>query len=147
MNLRRLKHVTAIALSFWLGFLACALGCVQPVSESAPSTWARISGLEGAVNEEGHHRMADGEPCCHPNDKTSEKNRHSATNSSCCGLEATLIQKQDPVTPLRNYFSDFVLPLLVLHASAPLSANTETSAPTQGHAGREILLQAHILRI
>ena len=142
-----LKHVTAVALSLWLGFLACVLGCVQPVSEAAASTRAQISQLKAAANEDDQDRMTDVGSCCHHSGKTPEKNRRGTANLSCCPLDATLIQKQDPVPPLRTSFPVFVLPLLALHASVSLPVNAETSAPLPWHSGRGVLLQAHILRI
>jgi hypothetical protein len=147
MDRLRLKHVTAIALSLWLGFLACVLGCAQPLSATAQSTHRQIFQLKAAANEDAHDRMADVGSCCHHGGKTPEKNRQGTTNVSCCPLDATLIQKQDPVPPLRTYFSVFVLPLLALHASDSLSESIETGAPIPWHAGRDVLLQVHILRI
>jgi hypothetical protein len=146
MDRLRLTQVTASALSLWLGCLACVLGCVQPVSVPAPST-QRISELNATANEDDNDRMADSAPCCHHNGKSSEKNKQDSTNSSCWGLNATLTQKQDPVPPLRTFLSVFVLSLWVLHSSVPLSVSTDTSAPIAWHAGRDVLLQTHILPI
>jgi len=144
MGRLRLKQVTAIALSLWLGCLACLLGCVQPVSASTPPT-QRISELK--ANENDNDRMANSAPCCHHSGKTSEKNKQGSTNSSCCGLNATLTQKQDPISTSRTYLSVFVLSLLVPHSSVPLSPSTDKSAAIAWHAGRDLLLQTHILRI
>lgn len=51
MDRLRLKHLTAVALSLWLGFLACVLGCGQAVSEAAASTRAQISQLKAAATK------------------------------------------------------------------------------------------------
>jgi hypothetical protein len=114
MDRLRLKHVMAIALSLWLGFLACVLCCVQPVFAASLSTHAQISRVRAAANEDAYDRMADIGLCCHQTGKTPEKNRQGTTNVSCCPLDATLIQKQDPVPPLRTYFSAIALPLFAL---------------------------------
>jgi hypothetical protein len=137
----------AIALSLWLGFLACILGCAQPVSASALSTPARISERKTVTNELHNDWMADTGPCCHHSRKRSEKHQQDATTVSCCPLDATLIQKQDPTPPSRIFFLVFVSALLVLATAVPFSASTDTEAPTPWRAGRDILLQAHILRI
>jgi hypothetical protein len=147
MDRLRLKHVTAVALSLWLGFLACVLGCVQPVFAGSLSTRAQIIRVGAAADEDGHDRMADVGSCCHHSGKTPDKNRQGTSNVSCCPLDATLIQRQDPVPPLRTYFSVFVLALLALHALVPLSVSPETGPPLAWHAGRDVLLQVHILRI
>jgi hypothetical protein len=143
MGSLNLKHVTVIALSLWLGCLACVLGCVQPVSASSPP----ISELKATANEDDNDRMADSAPCCHHSGKTSERSKQGSTNSSCCGLNATLTQKQDPKPPLRICLSVFVLSLLVSHSSVPFSVGTDASVPIAWLAGRDVLLQAHILRI
>ena len=140
-----LKQVTAIALSLWLGCLACVLGCVQPVSAFGPST-QRAPELKATANEDDTDRVADSSPCCRHSGKNSEKDKQS-TNPSCCGLNATLTQKQDPVPPLRSSLSVLVLSLLAPHSSVSLSVSTDTSAPIAWHLGRDVLLQAHILRI
>ncbi len=57
------------------------------------------------------------------------------------------MQKQDPVSRLRGHWSVAVLLLLAFHSSFPLSANHRENAPTVWHAGRDVLLQTHILRI
>ena len=72
MDWLRLKQVTAIALSLWLGCLACVFGCVQPVSASALPA-QRISELKATANQEDSDRMADSVPCCHHGGKTSRR--------------------------------------------------------------------------
>ena len=57
------------------------------------------------------------------------------------------MQKQDPVSRLRGHWSAAVLLLVVFHPSFPLSANNREDEPTVWHAGRDVLLQTHILRI
>ena len=141
-----LKQVTAIALSLWLGCLACVLGCAHPVSAFTPST-QRASELKATANEVDTDQVADSDPCCHHSSKTPGKNKQGDTNSSCCGLNATITQKQDPVPPLRTFLSVFVLSLWLLHSSVPLSVSTDTSASIAWHAGRDVLLQTQILRI
>lgn len=77
----RLQHVTAIALSLWLGFLACVLGCVQPVLASASSTQTAISQLKAAANEGDGDQMAGAGPCCHHSRGASDKKQRATTVS------------------------------------------------------------------
>lgn len=147
MDRLRLKRLTAIALTLWLGFLACVLGCAQPVSASALSAPAPFPRFNAAANENIHDRVADVGSCCHHSGKTQKKNGQGSENLSCCPLDATLLQKQDCVAPLRVYLHVFVLPLSALHAPVPSSANPEITGPIPWHAGRDVLLQTHILRI
>ena len=91
--------------------------------------------------------MGDAGPCCHHGRGASSKNKPVAQTVSCCPLDATLMQKQDPVSRLRGHWSVVVLLLLAFHPSFPLSASDRENAPTVWHAGRDVLLQTHILRI
>ena len=147
MGQLRLKQMTASALSLWLGFLACVLGCAQPVFATVPSTQAQLSELKAAANEDDSDRTAGGGSCCHHSSKTPDENSQGTSNSSCCHWDATLVQKQDPAPPLRTCFSVFVPPLVALHVSVPLPRSSEGIEPVPWHAGRDVLLQAHILRI
>jgi hypothetical protein len=147
MNALRLRSLTAAGLSFWLGFLACVLGCALPALGSETSPHAGVFALPIAANEDGNGEMADAGPCCHHGRGSSQKNKQGAQTVSCCPLDATLIQKQDPVSRLRGHWAVAVLLLLVFHPSFPLSAIKGKSAPTVWHAGRDVLLQTHILRI
>jgi hypothetical protein len=143
----RLKQVTASALSLWLGFLACVLGCAQPVFASVQPTQPRTSELKAAASEDDNDRAAGGGSCCHHRGKTPDKNETGTSNSSCCHWDATLVQKQDPAPPSRTCFSVLALPLFALHVSVPLSVSTEKSGPIPRQAGRDVLLEAHVLRI
>jgi hypothetical protein len=62
-------------------------------------------------------------------------------------LDATLIQKQDPATPLRNDLYVAVLTLLTFSPSNQFSASSGASVPTPWQEGRDILLQTHVLRV
>ena len=147
MNTLRVRSLTATVLSIWLGFLACVLGCALPAVGSETSSPARVFTSDTAANEDSNGKMADAGPCCHHGHGTSQKNKPGAQTVSCCPLDATLIQKQDPVSRLRGHWSVAVLLLLVFHPSFPLSASNGNNAPTVWHAGRDVLLQTHILRI
>ena len=146
MSLFRLQPLAAIALSLWLGFLACVLGCTQPVLPFSPSTYIHISDRKTVANETSSGKMADAGPCCHSRG-TSEKNKQSVSTISCCPLDATLLQKQDPVSPLRIRSFVVVLMLFVLYPSRPLSASDAIHTPIVWHTGRDVLLQARVLRI
>jgi hypothetical protein len=147
MNALRLRSWMATGLSLWLGFLACVLGCAQPVLGSGTSAHTGVFALNPAANEDGNGEMGDAGPCCHHGRGASSQNKPVAQTVSCCPLDATLMQKQDPVSRLRGQWSVAVLLLLVFHPSFPLSARDRENAPTVWHAGRDVLLQTHILRI
>ena len=147
MNGLRLRSWMATGLSLWLGFLACVLGCAPPVLGSETSSHSGVFALNPAANEDGNGEMGDAGPCCHHGRGASPKNKPVAQTVSCCPLDASLMQKQDPVSRLRGQWSVAVLLLLVFHPSFPLSASHRENSPTVWHAGRDVLLQTHILRI
>jgi hypothetical protein len=138
--------VTATLLAFWLGFLACVLGCARPVLASTPSG-PQISEASAAATQADSDKMADAGPCCHHHQGTSDKNKQGLQTISCCPLDATLIQKQDPASSKSGHPYAVVLILFVLNPSLRLSARHDINAPTVCHAGRDVLLQAHVLRI
>jgi hypothetical protein len=147
VNALRLRSLAATVLSSWLGFLACVLGCAQPVSASAPSTVTQVLVGKTAPKQEADGKMAEAGPCCHHGHGASGKNKQGSPSVSCCPLDATLMQKQTPVSPLRGYPFVVALMFLVGSPSFQLSAGKRTNAPTGWHRGRDVLLQVHVLRI
>jgi hypothetical protein len=141
-----LRPATATALALWLGCLACVLGCAQPVLASTPSR-VQISEPRSAANEGDSGKMVDAGPCCHRHRGASDKNNQGLQTISCCPLDATLIQKQDSVSSRSAHPFAAVVMLFVFNSSFRLSATNEINAPTVWHAGRDVLLQAHVLRI
>jgi hypothetical protein len=146
MCLLRLRSATAIALSFWFGFLACVLGCAQPVLSSTKPAHAHLSEPESAARSDANSTVGSEGPCCH-HTRGSQKNKQPAQTISCCPLDATLLQKQDLVSHFRDLSSALVVTLLQFHSSLELSMRTTASNPPRWHAGRDLLLQTHILRI
>src|SRR5580765_1038956 len=134
-----LKSLAAVALSLWLGALACLMGCAQPVLASlTPTHRQQVFECKTSAN-------ADDGSCCHRGKSTSDKNQ--ATHSlSCCPLDATLSQKQDP-TPISHAELSGTPLLTVIDSPFQHSANGTASPLTVFHAGRDILQQIHILRI
>jgi len=141
-----LRPITATALALWLGFLACVLGCAPPVLASTSSD-AQISEPRAAVSEGDSARMVDDRPCCHHRHGAPDKNSQGLQTISCCPLDATLIQKQDPLSSKSAHPFAAVLMLFVFNSSSGFSATNGISAPTVWHAGRDVLLQIHVLRI
>ena len=146
MNGLRLRPVTATALSIWLGILACVLGCakVSTAPASAPKTHA--SGLSAAQCSE---RDVDAGSCCrrhghHPAGGSDKDEQHTI---SCCPAETALIQKQNVASPtlIQLYVAALALP--DLHSTSFVSASAIATSSPFSHAGREILLQAHVLRV
>ena len=140
-----LRPVTATALALWLGFLACVLGCAQPVLASTPER-IPISQPRAAASE-ADSKMGDAGPCCHHHHGTSDENKQGLQTLSCCPLDATLIQKQDSASSKIGHPYAVVLMLFVLNPSFRLSASGGIDPPSVYHAGRDVLLQAHVLRI
>jgi hypothetical protein len=140
-----LRPLTATVLAFWLGFLACVLGCAQPILTSTPSR-TQIVGSRTPANE-ADIKMGDAGPCCHHHPETSDGNKPGVQTISCCPLDATLIQKQDPAAADSGHHYAVVLMIFVVNPSFRLSARNGVNTPPVGHAGRDVLLQTHVLRI
>jgi hypothetical protein len=141
-----LRPATATLLALWLGVLACVLGCSQAVLATPPSR-TQLSESRAAVNEGESGKVVDAPPCCHHHSGTSDKNKQGPQTLSCCPLDATLIQTQDPASSKGSHPYAVVLMLFVFNPSFQLSATNEATAPIVWHAGRDVLLQAHVLRI
>ena len=141
-----LRPVTATALALWLGFLACILGCAQPILASIPSH-TQISEPTTAASEDDSGKMVDAGPCCHHHRGASDKNNQGLQTISCCPLDATLIQKQDPISPKCSHPYAAVLMLFAFNSSFRLTATNGINIPIVWQAGRDVLLQAHVLRI
>lgn len=143
MSVLRPQSLTATVLSLWLGVLACALGCANPVSASTPRSASQaVKGSAALCNDRDD---ADGDsPCCtgHGSSRSSQKHH----NVSCCPLDATLIQKQDTSSIIVAHVHLAVFTFLISHPSTALWTPVE-GAPTIRLEGRDILLQTHILRI
>jgi hypothetical protein len=140
-----LRHLTATVLALWLGFLACVLGCAQPVLASTPS---RIQIIESKTTaNEVDSKIGNAGSCCHHHHGTSDGNKPGVQTISCCPLDATLIQKQDAGAANSGHHSAVVLMIFVLNPSFRLSASNGINTPPVGHAGRDVLLQTHVLRI
>src|ERR1700693_2779126 len=95
-----LRPVTATALALWLGFLACVLGCAQPIVTSTLSH-AQVS--KPTADQGDGDKMAEAGSCCHHHHGTSDKSNHGLQTISCCPLDATLIQKEDPASPKSSH--------------------------------------------
>lgn len=146
MHLLRLRLLTATALSLWIGFLACVLGCAQPVLSSTKPAQIQLSEPESAAPADANGTVSTEGPCCHHSRETQKDKQHVQT-ISCCPLDATLLQKQDPVSLSRTSFFVAVAVLPLFHPSLQLSAGTEINTSPLAHTGRDILLQARLLRI
>jgi hypothetical protein len=146
MHLLRPRSLTATALSLWIGFLACVLGCAQPVLSSTKPAHAHLSEPESAARGDANGTVGSEGPCCH-HTGGSQKSKQTAQTISCCPLDATLFQKQDPVSHLRDFSSALIFTLLQFGSSLELSARTAASEPPLRHTGRDLLLQTRLLRI
>ena len=138
------RAVVSTVLSCWFGFLACLLGCAQPTlaAPQCESTHMPREHLAPASTDPG-----DSLSCCnHGRSRSDGPSRNQHKTASCCPLDATLTQKQVSVTPV-SAGALAVPPSSVLSSPNPLATNREIPPTSNGHAGRDILLQTHILRI
>src|SRR5215468_200590 len=135
MNARYSRPIISIALSCWFGFLACLLGCAQPA-------------IAATGCQQVQPNTGDRSPCCHHGrNRSGGQHENGPRAASCCPLDATLIQKQDPSSPLRGSPHAAVPVSLGLCFASQLVANVELPPSTIWCAGRDILLQTHVLRI
>lgn len=144
--MKALRPATATVLAFWLGVLACVLGCSQAVLALTLSR-PQISESRAAVNDGDSGKVAGAAPCCHHHSGTSDKNKQGSQTLSCCPLDATLIQKQDVAASKSAHPYAVALMLFVFNPSFQLSASNGTNATTVCYPGRDVLLKIHVLRI
>src|SRR5215470_7036632 len=140
-HLKFLRSLTGTVLSIWLGFLACALGCVQPALA------AEICPTPQQISRSSHFAIPvdDGANCCH-HQRGSSNNSGSQhhTSMSCCPLDATVIQKQD-LASISSVVLHVVLPALLVLDVPVRSSSTDTIVePTLWQSGRDVLLQARV---
>jgi hypothetical protein len=136
------RSIAATTLSLWLGALACLLGCASP-AKATDNPAAGRANVVRCPESDGNA----GDSCCQRNHNPvgSKKSRHHAM--SCCPTETALTQKQNLVLPALAV--DFVAILPLAHVDASridfdlAGANGEVPFQT----GRDILQQAHLLRI
>jgi hypothetical protein len=134
------RSMAAVALSLWMGALACLMGCALPVSASSHR---QTAGLPSKTNCDASN-LGETEPCCHHGSSSSKKTKHD-NRISCCVSDATVIQKQDPVSISRAESVAFVV--VVFHPSIQLAATRRDNTLSVWQTGRDVLLQARILRI
>jgi hypothetical protein len=147
MQLLRPRPLAATALSLWIGFLACVLGCAQPILAPPKLAQAQLLQSQAAPLADVHRTVTREEPCCH-HTRGSHKDSQRVEKISCCPLDATLLQKPDPASFSRASFLIATLTLLISQPALPPSAMAlENTSPPLAHSGRDILLQARILRI
>jgi len=138
------RPVLSIALSCWFGFLACLLGCAQPALAARPCDSAQTPSehVIPASTDAGDR------PCCnHGRNRSGAPGKKQHKSASCCPLDATLAQKRDTVRPMSARAHLAVLASFLLPSPSPLVANGELPRTSVWHAGRDILLQTHVLRI
>jgi hypothetical protein len=135
------RSMAAVALSLWMGALACLMGCALPVSASSHQ---QAGGLQAKANCDANSNLGGTEPCCHHGSNSPKKTKHD-DRVSCCVSDATVIQKQDPVSISRADSVAFVV--VVFHPSMQLSATRRDNTLSVWQTGRDVLLQARILRI
>jgi hypothetical protein len=140
MNVLPIRSGLAIALSCWLGFLACILGCAMPLSTSTSSCDKKQISAGATAAGKQDSDLA----CCHHNRSSSESHKHNPNDGSCCTMNVTLTQKNDQSPSLVCNSHAVETPLAVTNASL---AFHEVSVASLWPTGRDVLLQARVLRI
>src|SRR5271170_3368967 len=143
MKLLTLRSVTATALSLWLGVVACLLGCAMPQTAHAGTPGAQGSAAPCPTR----HGDADESCCAHGHTPARNPDKSGHHRMSCCPTEAALVQKQSLAAPALAHPHVAPLTLPAFDSSSRSPANREPSPSAVGHAGREILLRVHLLRI
>lgn len=142
----RLRSVTATALSFWLGVLACVLGCAKPSAASPSAREMQVSGSSAAPCPDPGGDA--GELCCrHDHNPVNGSGKNEHHSISCCPSETARIQEQTVVPHVSAHLYVALLIPRTFHSSNFVFANANTSPSTPWHSGRDILLQVHVLRI
>jgi hypothetical protein len=144
--LKFLRSLTGTALSIWLGFLACVLGCAQPTVAAELCPTARQTSLRSSpfANPVDNY----GGTCCH-HQRGSSKNSGDKQQSSvsCCPLDATVIQKQSLSSPSPVSVHIAITALPVFDRSAYSLSTDRIGQPPLWQSGRDVLLQVRVLRI
>jgi hypothetical protein len=139
------RSLVSTVLSCWFGFLACLLGCAQPALAAALCKQAQDSGENLGS---GNATTEDSPSCCEPGRHSSrEPNESKHRGASCCSLDAPLIQKQNAVSPLSSGTPTALLVSFTFHPLGLGSTSGAVRPPKVGYAGRDLLLQVHVLRI
>lgn len=144
MKVRYLRSVLSAVLSCWFGFLACLLGCAQTALAATPCELVQSHGLNSGSPTSD---TGNSSPCCNHGGKSSggqRDNRHNG--ASCCPLNVTLTQKHDSVAPFSSDIYTAIPVSVALFFQNLLLDSFEISSPIWS-AGRDILLQVHVLRI
>ena len=139
------RSLVSTALSCWFGFLACLLGCAQPALAAVLCKHAQVSGEKLGS---GKATTEDSPSCCeHGRHSSRESNESKHRGASCCSLDAPLIQKQNAVSPLTSGTDFALLVSFAFHPSGLGSTGGAVRPPRVWYAGRDLLLQVHVLRI
>jgi hypothetical protein len=144
MTARYSRPVLSTALSCWFGFHACLLGCAQPALAARQCDRAQTPSehVLPASTDTGDR------PCCnHGRNRSAAPGKNQHKSASCCPLDATLAQKRASVQPVSSSAHLAVLASFLPLSPSLLVANGELPPTSVWHAGRDILLQTHTLRI
>lgn len=138
------KALLAVAITLWFSVLACATGCMQPMTTGSDAQAAATSSPSDSMEQ-----FSDMENCHHsggsPSKPTDQK--HSPNNGiSCCPLETTLIQKWDSTGKKIEFAHSVSLPVEANLMVVRNYTAVEIAAPTL-HSGRDVLLETRLLRI
>jgi hypothetical protein len=149
MNRFSMRSLVSLALTCWLGFIACVLGCAGPSMAAAASAGAGTAGHDSAVAGNGSETSDACELCHHrSNPKPSrDSQQNKQQGPACCALNAALIQKPNLPAPLRDGALVAALPVLASGAVNLITAADHVPDTFLSHAGGDVLLESHLLRI
>ena len=144
MSVSSFRSATATALTCWLGFLACVVGCARPMLAAAICSTRQRAALSASSPEPTDEVSG----CCHHQRHSSNRSGDKSQNTiSCCPLDATLTQKQDLASPLHSDIHLAVLALKAFDSAGDVYLFGDRAFPTIWRSSRDVLLQTRILRI
>lgn len=147
-----LRAVVATGISLWIGVLACVVGCALPAVAHAEAR-DLVRSQAGAAQSEASP-MTGMENCPHhsggkvPRKPADGKAPAGSTpgRMSCCPPEVTVAPKSHFSVPAIVVVVSFVV-ASPLQLSASWFSSFVEFVPPVIHAGRDTLLQTHLLRI
>jgi hypothetical protein len=140
MVLFRIRSMTAVTISLWLGVLACLLGCANPAAASTSGSKQEIGGV--TCPESGREA---GDSCCQHSHGNPDNRSHHA--KSCCPTETALTEREHAPIPLLVSVDLATAALPVAVAFSVEFVSVGATPPTVGNGGRDILRKVHVLRI
>jgi hypothetical protein len=147
--IQRFRMATALSMALWMAALACGTGCMLPAVASAspkpiscpeetaadPAGTDLIAGMTNCPRA-GHHAPAN-----------QQGGKHAPSGGmSCCFLELNVPTRTHAPQP-QIVAAHVAVPVLIFDVTPVWTHSAPEFSPPVDHAGRDTLLQTHLLRI